>query len=85
MDKLRTVNYSVPEHCKDPLDRYIREFGGDVSAKVRILRLEKRAGLIRARQSGARAAEGQVLIFLDSHTEANYNWLPPLLGNDELS
>lgn len=28
---------------------------------------------------GARAASAQVLIFLDAHSEANYNWLPPLL------
>ena len=47
--------------------------------------LPKRGGLIIARQTGARAAEGQVLIFLDSHTEANYNWLPPLLGKRKLT
>ena len=39
----------------------------------------KREGLIRARQIGARAASSEILIFLDAHSEANYNWLPPLL------
>ncbi|KAK8382720.1 hypothetical protein O3P69_015503 [Scylla paramamosain] len=66
---------STKGFLKTKLDDYVRAN----LPKVRVLRLAQRSGLIRARLAGARAAQGEVLIFLDSHTECTTNWLPPLL------
>ena len=41
--------------------------------------LFKRQGLMRARITGARAARGDALIFLDAHCETGVDWLRPLL------
>lgn len=64
------------EELKKPLD----EFVASNESKMKLVRLEKRSGLIRARLIGARLAKSEVLLFLDAHCEVNTNWLPPLLG-----
>ncbi|XP_076025042.1 polypeptide N-acetylgalactosaminyltransferase 10-like [Genypterus blacodes] len=67
-------DFSDKEHLQVVLEEYIVRL-----PKVRILRTQKREGLIRTRLLGATAARGEVITFLDSHCEANVNWLPPLL------
>lgn len=67
---------STKEFLYDQLRAYVKE---NLAAKVKLLELPARSGLIWARLAGARAASGDVLIFLDSHTEPTVNWLPPLL------
>ncbi|KAM4726395.1 polypeptide N-acetylgalactosaminyltransferase 10-like [Anableps anableps] len=67
-------DFSDKEHLKVALEEYMVRL-----PKVRILRTKKREGLIRTRLLGAAAAKGEVITFLDSHCEANVNWLPPLL------
>lgn len=46
---------------------------------VKLLMMEERSGLIWSRLAGARTASGDVLLFLDCHMEAGYNFLPPLV------
>ena len=58
------------------LEEYLKN---NFEGKAHVIHLPQREGLIVARIVGARQATADVLIFLDSHTEANINWLPPLL------
>lgn len=59
------------------LDTYVANLG----ARVRLLRLRERSGLIRARLAGAREARGSTLAFLDAHCEVTEGWLEPLISH----
>ena len=65
------------EHLHDKLEQEIKK---PYYSKVKLVRNPEREGLIRARNNGAIAATGDVVVFLDAHCEVAYNWLPPLLA-----
>ncbi|VDN28781.1 unnamed protein product [Gongylonema pulchrum] len=68
---------STKPFLKEPLQQFL--INAHIDHIVKIVRTQKREGLIRARQVGARHATAEVMVFLDAHSEANYNWLPPLI------
>jgi polypeptide N-acetylgalactosaminyltransferase len=47
--------------------------------KVVLFMMQERIGVIWSRLAGARYATGDVLLFMDCHIEAGYNFLPPLI------
>ena len=65
---------STMDHLKEDLNALVAQ-----TPKLRLLRLPFRQGLVRTRMAGIRAAEADVLTFLDSHIEATFGWLEPLL------
>lgn len=65
-------DFSDHRDLKGKLERYIAT--RFPQGKIRLLKLSKRSGLIRARMIGAHVAVGDVLLFLDAHCETIDQW-----------
>ncbi|XP_050423898.1 polypeptide N-acetylgalactosaminyltransferase 35A-like isoform X2 [Adelges cooleyi] len=70
-------DYSDADGLHDTVNSYIKS--KNLQEKVYLKKTDAREGLIRARLFGANLANGQVMIFLDSHVEVNVDWIQPLL------
>lgn len=64
-----------PGHLKSALSEYISRIDG-----VKLIRSNKRLGVIGGRMLGAARATGEILVFMDPHCECHPGWLEPLLS-----
>ncbi|CAB1423823.1 unnamed protein product, partial [Pleuronectes platessa] len=68
---------SDDEQLKGPLEEYVNK---RYPGLVKIVRNQKREGLIRARIEGWKAATGEVTGFFDAHVEFTPSWAEPVLA-----
>lgn len=68
---------STLDYLYDPLLNYITE--NFKKLNVKIINLEHRVGLMKARVIGVKAATSDFVFVMEPHCEMTYNWLPPLI------
>ncbi|KAB0383861.1 hypothetical protein FD755_005778, partial [Muntiacus reevesi] len=66
-----------PKELKAPLEEYVHK---RYPGLVKVVRNQKREGLIRARIEGWKVATGQVTGFFDAHVEFTAGWAEPVLS-----
>ncbi|XP_019635133.1 PREDICTED: polypeptide N-acetylgalactosaminyltransferase 13-like isoform X2 [Branchiostoma belcheri] len=71
---------SEREHLGSQLERGLRRVTKETGVPVKLERMGKRSGLIRARLRGSGVAKGPVITFLDAHIECTEGWAEPLLA-----
>lgn len=69
-----SVSARLPGHLKSVLSEYMSHL-----SRVRLVRSARRLGVGGCRSLGAAKAEGELLVFMDSHCECQKGWLEPLL------
>ncbi|XP_048838390.1 polypeptide N-acetylgalactosaminyltransferase 17 [Brienomyrus brachyistius] len=70
-------DYSDDEQLKAPLEEYVNK---RYPGLIKIVRNQKREGLIRARIEGWKVATGEVTGFFDAHVEFTPMWAEPVLA-----
>uniref|UniRef100_A0A672HKE6 Polypeptide N-acetylgalactosaminyltransferase n=1 Tax=Salarias fasciatus TaxID=181472 RepID=A0A672HKE6_SALFA len=73
-------DHSSSPELKENLQSFVDQTNADRgSAFIKLLRHDRREGLIRARLSGWRAAAAPVVALFDAHVEFNTGWAEPIL------
>lgn len=62
-------------HLKTALSEYVSRISG-----IKLIRSNKKLGIIGGRMLGAARATGEILVFMDPHCECHPGWLEPLLS-----
>lgn len=80
MYAIRLSSLHIYFFISDFLGKKLEDYVATLPVETKVLRTEKRSGLIRARLLGAKHVTGQVITFLDAHCECADGWLEPLLA-----
>uniref|UniRef100_A0AC34F9H6 Glycosyltransferase 2-like domain-containing protein n=1 Tax=Panagrolaimus sp. ES5 TaxID=591445 RepID=A0AC34F9H6_9BILA len=77
-------DFSEEKHAiQDYIKKYSKLEKWEEKVLIKYERSEKREGLIKAKVFAARLAEGDIIIFLDSHCEVTEKWIEPLIATIE--
>src|SRR3989304_9769073 len=67
----------VDNASKDKTPDYLRTLKND---KIKVILNDENLGFSKGNNLGAKAASGEILIFLNNDTEVTKDWLTPIIG-----